>query len=96
MGLWLLSECVRDWERSGETISLPELLAQAAAVTGPVPVFDADDESFLAPGDMPARIASWFARARASPLRRRGPSWCARSCRASRRPTPTRSRPRAS
>ena len=60
MGLWLLSECVRDWERSGETISLPALLAQAAEVAVPVPVFDADDESFLAPGGMPSRIETWF------------------------------------
>jgi rhamnulokinase len=61
MGLWLLTECVREWERGGETISLPTLLAQAADVGGAVPVFDADDESFLAPGGMPSRIAAWFA-----------------------------------
>ena len=61
MGLWLLSECVRDWERSGEAVSLPELIAQAAAVSSPVPVFDVDDETFLAPGDMQARITGWFA-----------------------------------
>lgn len=61
MGLWLLSECIRDWERSGETISLAGLLDQAAAVSTPVPVFDADDEAFLAPGDMPARIEAWLA-----------------------------------
>lgn len=60
MGLWLLSECVRDWERGGETISLPGLIAQAAEVEGPVPVFDADDEAFLAPGEMAARISAWF------------------------------------
>lgn len=60
MGLWLLSESIRDWERSGETISLPALLAQAADAPADVPVFDADDETFLAPGDMPARIAVWF------------------------------------
>jgi rhamnulokinase len=60
MGLWLLSECIRDWERSGETISLSTLLEQAAAVTAPVPVFDADDAAFLAPGDMPARIGAWL------------------------------------
>jgi rhamnulokinase len=60
MGLWLLSECVRDWERSGEAISLPALLAQAAAVTAGVPVFDADDEAFMAPGDMTSRVAAWF------------------------------------
>lgn len=58
MGLWLLSESVRTWEReSGTTIDLPTLLGQAAAVTGPVPVFDANDARLMAPGDMPARIA---------------------------------------
>ena len=60
MGLWLLSESVRDWERSGDTVSLPALLAQAADVTGPVPVFDVDDDVFLAPGDMASRIRGWF------------------------------------
>jgi rhamnulokinase len=60
MGLWLLTECIRDWERSGETVSLATLLEQAEAVTGEVPVFDADDEGFLAPGDMPARIGAWL------------------------------------
>jgi rhamnulokinase len=61
MGLWLLSECVRDWERSGEKITLPTLVEQAEAVTDAVPVFDADDDVFLAPGDMVARIEGWFA-----------------------------------
>ncbi len=60
MGLWLLSESVRTWERDGDTIDLPALLSAAAAVPTPVPVFDADDERFLAPGDLPARIAAWF------------------------------------
>ena len=61
MGLWLLSESVRWWERDGSTIDLPELLAQAAAVTTDVAVFDANDPSFLAPGDLPGRIAEWCA-----------------------------------
>jgi len=59
MGLWLLSESVREWERDGSTISLPALLAAATDVTAPVAVFDANDPRFLAPGDMPARIAEW-------------------------------------
>lgn len=58
MGLWLLSESVRTWEReSGGSIDLAALLAQASSVTTPMPVFDADDPRFLQPGDMPARIA---------------------------------------
>lgn len=56
MGLWLLSESIREW---GET-DLPALLAAAAAVTAPVPVFDANDPRFLAPGDMPGRIQGWL------------------------------------
>lgn len=61
MGLWLLSESVRTWEReAGETIDLPALLAAASAVTTPQPVFDANDARFMAPGDMPARIAGWL------------------------------------
>jgi rhamnulokinase len=59
MGLWLLSESVRQWERDGDTVDLPGLLADAASVTAPVAVFDANDPRFLAPGDMPARIADW-------------------------------------
>ena len=57
MGLWLLSESLRAWGRD----DLPALLASAAEVSGEVPVFDANDASFLAPGDMPARIGAWFA-----------------------------------
>ena len=59
MGLWLLSEAVRVWESEGIVIHLPSLLAEAAAVTVAVPIFDADDSRFLDPGDMPARIGQW-------------------------------------
>lgn len=59
-GLWLLSESIREWERSGETVDLGVLLAAAAEVESDVPVFDVDDAAFLAPGDMPARIRSWL------------------------------------
>lgn len=71
MGLWLLSESVRWWERDGERIDLSELLAAAASVTSPVAVFDVDDPRFLAPGDLPGRIAEWCAeRGAAAPTNR--------------------------
>ncbi|MFL0410554.1 rhamnulokinase family protein [Microbacterium paludicola] len=61
MGLWLLSESVRAWEdESGRDIDLPDLLKQAAHAPAPDAVFDANDPVFLAPGDMPARIAAWL------------------------------------
>jgi len=56
MGLWLLSECVREWGYD----DLPVLLEQAAAITTTVPVFDANDPRFLAPDNMPDRIADWL------------------------------------
>ena len=58
-GLWLLSESVRTWERTGEMIDLATLIREASDVTSAVPVFDAADARFTAPGDMPARIAAW-------------------------------------
>lgn len=59
MGLWILSESVRDWQRTDPALELAPLLAAAAALDTPVAVFDADDPTFLAPGEMPARIAEW-------------------------------------
>jgi len=56
MGLWLLAESMRTWDRAGEGATLPELLAAAAALPGPGTVFDVDDARFLPPGDMPGRI----------------------------------------
>jgi rhamnulokinase len=59
MGLWLLSESVRTWEGSGQEIQLHRLLEQAAQVGAPVALFDANDDRFLSPGDMPKRIVGW-------------------------------------
>ncbi|MEY9951923.1 rhamnulokinase family protein [Leifsonia sp. EB34] len=71
MGLWLLSESIREWQRRGLPVSLESLLAEAAELPRPTVLFDADDPRFLAPGDLPSRIADWFAerglRAPASP-----------------------------
>lgn len=58
MGLWLLQECLRQWQVDGIAVDLPELLRVAAELPPFTAVFDADDPGFLAPGDMPARIAA--------------------------------------
>ncbi len=58
MGLWLLQESLRTWEREGHPEDLPSLLAAAAALSPGGPVFDPDEPVFLPPGDMPARIAA--------------------------------------
>jgi rhamnulokinase len=53
MGLWLLQECLREWDAP-----LADLLAGAAHAPAGRSVIDATDPAFLAPGDMPARIAA--------------------------------------
>lgn len=60
MGLWLLSETVRQYDRAGFRADLSELLAQAAEVRPVFDVFDTSDPRFLAPGDMPGRIRDWY------------------------------------
>lgn len=57
MGLWLLQESVRTWNAAGLPADLPDLLAAAAQVPALTTVIDVDAPEFLAPGDMPARIA---------------------------------------
>lgn len=63
MGLWLLSESLRQWypgasdaERSKH---MHEVLADAARLTSEVPLFDVNDPVFMPPGDIPSRIAAW-------------------------------------
>lgn len=60
MGTWLLSETLRSWEQaSGKAQDLPGLLQAASEVpSGAVTIFDVQDERFVAPGEMPARIAA--------------------------------------
>ena len=58
MGLWLLQESLRTWNAAGVQVDLRTLLAEAARRPALVSVVDADHPDFLAPGDMPARIAA--------------------------------------
>lgn len=62
MGLWLLQECLRAWEAQGDPQDLDALLAAAAAAPPLRSVVDAGDPAFLAPDDMPRRIAEACAR----------------------------------
>ena len=61
-GLWLVQECRRHWQRNGEEITYADLTEQAAAARPFAFIVDPDDPSFLAPGDMPSRIAGFCRR----------------------------------
>lgn len=59
MGLWVLSECVREWQASGVPgTDLPTLLAAVEQLEPLGCLVDIDDPGLLPPGDMPARIVA--------------------------------------
>ncbi|WP_037571374.1 rhamnulokinase [Phaeacidiphilus oryzae] len=72
MGMWLLEECRRTWAREGRDAEHPRLIAEAEAAEPFAAVIDPDDPSFLAPGDMPARIAAYCRRTGQRPPADRG------------------------
>jgi len=56
MGLWIVQECRRQWEREGKSFSFNDL-EQAARSAAPFRSFiNPDDPSFAPPGNMPRRI----------------------------------------
>lgn len=59
MGLWLVQECRRSFERSGHGLdyaSMTHLASNAAPFRSLV---DPDDAAFLAPADMPTALKTW-------------------------------------
>jgi len=56
MGLWLVQECRRSWERQGRAYTYAELAEMAAAAEPLQAVIDPDNSLFLNPEDMPAAI----------------------------------------
>jgi rhamnulokinase len=63
MGLWLLQESMRAWERDGAPEDLGALLEAAADLAPGGPVIEPNEPVFMPPGDMPARIADACRRA---------------------------------
>jgi rhamnulokinase len=74
MGLWLLQESVRTWSSRGVAADLGSLLAAAAGAPALRAVVDPDDPRFLAPGDIPARIADACRRTGQDPPAGPGPT----------------------
>lgn len=60
-GLWIVQECRRAWRNGGQEFSYADLVALAASAPPFRSLIDPDDNLFLRPGDMPARIAEYCA-----------------------------------
>jgi rhamnulokinase len=61
-GLWLVQECRRVWSQAGTTYSWEHLTQAAAAAKPLVSLINPDDQSFLAPSDMPEAIRAFCRR----------------------------------
>lgn len=59
MGLWLIQESKRQWEREGESLSFNELEQQANAAKPFESMIDPDYPAFQTPGNMPRRIREY-------------------------------------
>ncbi len=62
MGLWLVQECRRAWERAGQKFSYDELARLAEAAAPFVSIVDPDDSSFILPANMPTALADFCRR----------------------------------
>lgn len=58
MGLWVLSESVRQWEKSTPEVPIAQRVDAAGRQTALRCVLDMNDERLLPPGDMPGRLAA--------------------------------------
>ena len=59
MGLWLIQESRRQWDREGELLSFDELERQANAAEPFASLVDPDYAEFQTPGNMPKRIKEY-------------------------------------
>jgi rhamnulokinase len=76
IGLWLLQECLREWNAQGLNLTAAGLAAQCMETSPEGPYFNADETTYLAPGNMVERINAGL-RAAGFPEERRRPELAA-------------------
>lgn len=70
--LWVLQECMRNWEEAGRPCGFDELINMAEQAQPFGSLIDVDDRLFLTPGDFPVRIAEYCRRTGQAPPGGRG------------------------
>ena len=62
MGLWLIQECRREWNREGMALSWDDIVAAARAAEPFRSILDVDEGEFYGAGDMPGKIRAYCQR----------------------------------
>ncbi len=68
MGLWLIQECKKQWQKEGTDLSYEQLTSMAAGAKPVDAAIDIDNACFLAPGDMPQRINEYLIKSGQKPV----------------------------
>ena len=56
MGLWIIQECKREWDRKGEVYGFDDMVRMAESSAPFLAFIDPDDDLFYHAGEMPAKI----------------------------------------
>lgn len=62
IGLWIVQECRRDWQKEGQDLSWDDIVAQARTAAPLRSVIDTDSQEFYAGGGMVKKIQDYCAR----------------------------------
>jgi rhamnulokinase len=72
MGLWLLQECKKHWQKQGDDLSYDQLTELAKKAKPCSAAIEVDYSGFLAPGDMPGRINEYLTKTGQNPITDKG------------------------
>jgi rhamnulokinase len=72
MGMWLVQECRRHWEKQGESLNYAQLAAMAESARPFVALVDPEHQPFFSPGDMPAKVVEFCRQTGQSPPSTKG------------------------
>ena len=67
-GMWLLQQCMEEWEKLGIRRTMEELIRRCEGMEAPSALIDVDEASLLLPGDMPGKINAQLIAAGKAPV----------------------------
>lgn len=62
-GMWLLRQCMDEWEQAGHPTTVPQLIAACPDLRAPATLINVDDPGLMLPGDTLKKINAQLARA---------------------------------
>jgi rhamnulokinase len=67
-GMWLLEECLREWQSAGRSWSVIELIAECEKLPVATTIFNVDAPDLILPGRMPSRVNRELEKAGHAPI----------------------------